>query len=147
MPNDIRHELISQHDGLRGHLDTARVAADRWAHGEVSRSEICVELGRLADALHEHNLYEERVLRDLVQAMAARGRSSGALLGGDHLNEHREAADALARVSALQDPCEGGRELERFCSRLLAHMTWEEKALLNATLGPEDPLSSFDSDT
>ncbi|HTQ43333.1 MAG TPA: hypothetical protein VMI75_11295 [Polyangiaceae bacterium] len=52
----------------------------------------------------------------------------------EHISEHREMFDTLTRVSRARDPGEGGRELERFCERMLAHMTWEEKAFLNATV-------------
>jgi hypothetical protein len=141
MPTDVRGELISQHEGLRSQLDGARLAADRWARGEVSRLAICGELARLADALRKHNLYEERALRDMVQAITARGHASDLTIGNDHLSEHRATADALARASSLQDPHESGRELEKFCTRLLAHMTWEEKAWLNATLGRQNEVS------
>jgi hypothetical protein len=142
--SEIRDELVSQHEGLRGHLDAARFAVEQWASGRVPRSEVCGELARLADALHAHNLYEERVLRDLVQSIESRGLAYDPILSAEHLREHREACDLLAHVSSL-DPGGGGRELEKFCARLLAHMTWEEKALLNATVRPQsDERSSED---
>jgi len=49
--------------------------------------------------------------------------------------------DALTRVSRARDPGEGGRELGKFCERMLAHMTWEERAFLNATVLQEDDAS------
>ena len=56
----------------------------------------------------------------------------------DWISEHREMFEALTRVSRAQDASEGGRELEKFCERMLAHMTWEEKAFLNATVLRDD---------
>jgi len=116
--SDIRDELLGQHAGLRGHLEAARLAAERWRCGELSRADVQTALAQLADALGTHNRREEHA----------------EFMDDEHISEHREMFDTLTRVSRARDPGEGGRELERFCERMLAHMTWEEKAFLNATV-------------
>jgi hypothetical protein len=121
-PSEIRDELLGQHAGLRGHLDVARLAAERWGRGELSRSDVHAALAQLADAMGTHNRREERT----------------GFVDDDHVTEHRAMFDALTRVSRARDPREGGRELERFCERMLAHMTWEERAFLNATAMRDD---------
>jgi hypothetical protein len=127
--SETRNELLGQHAGLRGHLDVARLAAERWKSGELSRADVRTALAQLADALGTHNRREE-----LAEFM-----------DDEHISEHREMFDALTRVSRARDPGEGGRELEKFCERMLAHMTWEEKAFLNAmVLRDDDP--SVDAD-
>jgi hypothetical protein len=136
-PSEIREELLGQHAGLRGHLGAARLAAERWTRGELSRSDVDAELAELADALRAHNRREERVLSELIRSIDAESPEGDGFMDHEHLSEHREMLDSLARVSRAQDPGEGGRELERFCERMLAHMTWEEKAFLNATVIPD----------
>ena len=122
--SEIRDELLGQHAGLRGHLDAARLAAERWKSGELSRADAQTALAQLANALGTHNRHEERA----------------EFMDDEHISEHREMFDVLTRVSRAQDPGEGGRELEKFCERMLAHMTWEEKTFLNAmVLRDEDP--------
>jgi hypothetical protein len=132
-PGEIRDELLGQHAGLRGHLDAARLAAERWRRGELSRSDVHTVLAQLADVLGTHNRREERALNELI-------RSTG-FMDDEHVCEHREMFDALTRVSRERDPGEGSRELEKFCERVLAHMTWEEKAFLNATVLRDDDVS------
>jgi len=127
--SEIRDELLGQHAGLRGHLDTARLAAEQWKSGELSRADVQTALTQLADALGAHNRHEERA----------------EFMDDEHANEHREMFDALTRVRRARDPGEGGRELANFCERMLAHMSWEEKTFLNAmVLRDDDP--SVDAD-
>jgi hypothetical protein len=123
-PSEIRDELLGQHAGLRGHLDAARLVAEQWRRGELSRSDVHTALAQLADALGRHNRREE----------------SAGFMDDEHVSEHREMFDTLTRVSRARDPGDCGRELEKFCERMLAHMTWEERAFLNATALPDvDP--------
>jgi hypothetical protein len=144
--SEIRDELLGQHAGVRGHLDAARLAAERWTRGELSRSDMNAKLAELADALRAHNRHEERALSELIRSIEARcPEGDGFVEHEQHVSEHLEMLDSLARVSRAQDPGVGGRELERFCEQMLAHMTWEEKAFLNATVMPdsaEDPSAS-----
>jgi hypothetical protein len=133
-PSEIREELLRQHVGLRGHLGAARLAAERWTRGELSRSDVDVQLAELADALRAHNRREERALKELIRSTDAETPAGDGFMDDEHVNEHRGMLESLLRVSRAQDPGEGGRELQRFCERTLAHMTWEEKAFLNATV-------------
>jgi len=122
--SEIRDELLGQHAGLRGHLDAARLAAERWKSGELARADVQTALAQLADALGAHNLHEERA----------------EFMDDEHISEHRSMFDALTRVSRARDPGAGGRELEKFCERMLAHMTREEQAFLNTmVLRDDDP--------
>jgi hypothetical protein len=137
-PSEIRDELLSQHRGLRAHLDSAREVAERWARGEATRSDVRDELAGLADALRRHNLREERALGDLIRTMDPAGPARAAIMDDEHVGEHREMSDTLVRLTRAADPGEGGRELQNFCTRLLDHMTWEEKAFLNAMVLQDD---------
>jgi hypothetical protein len=139
--SEIRDELIAQHVGLRAHLGTAQRVAERWARGEASQSHVREALAQVADALREHNLREERALRELIRTCDAWGPAREGIMDDEHVREHREMFDTLIEVSRAQDPREGGRELEKFCAGMLAHMTWEEKAFLNATVLRDDHLS------
>jgi hypothetical protein len=140
-PSEIYCELLSQHEDLRARVDASRRAAERWGRGEVSRSQVRDELARLADALRSHNLREERALRELMRSLDAWGPVREYIMDDEHVSEHREMLDTLVRVSQTPDPGEGGRELEKFCTKLLAHMTWEEKAFLNASVLRDDIVS------
>jgi hypothetical protein len=137
-PSEIREELIAQHAGLRANVGTARLAAEKWGRGEMSQSHVRDVLAELADALREHNLREERALRELVCSIDAGGAAREGIMEDEHIDEHREMFDTLIQVSQTEDPGEGGRGLEKFCARMLDHMTWEEKAFLNATVLHDD---------
>ena len=67
-PSQIRDELLSQHQGLRGRLEVTRAVVERWAKGEVPQAHVRSELAGLSDALRTHNLTEERTLRDSFAA-------------------------------------------------------------------------------
>jgi hypothetical protein len=140
-PSEIHDELLSQHENLRAHVDASRLAAERWVRGEVNRSHVRDELARLADALRSHNLREERALRELMRSIDAWGPVREHIMDDEHVSEHREMLDTLIQVGQAQDPGEGSRELEKFSTKLLAHMTWEEKSFLNATVLRDDLVS------
>lgn len=125
-PSDIRGELLDQHVGLRGHLDAARLAAERWSRGELSRPDVHARLAELAAALRVHHVREERALTELIRAADDDGFSDA-----EHAAEHRELLAQLDQVKRANDPGDASRELEAFCSQVLAHMTWEERAFLN----------------
>jgi hypothetical protein len=133
-PGKIRDELLGQHAGVRGRLDSALRAAQQRASGKTPSSLLHDELERLREALRSHHRSEEQALRELARHLDEGAPGRDAILAPEHAGEHRELCDALARLGALPDPVESGRELERFCERLLAHLTWEEKAFLNAAV-------------
>lgn len=141
-PGEIRDQLIAQHDELRARIDAARLASEKWACGEVPPSHVRKALSELADALRAHNLHEERALQDLIRSMDPWGPALEELMDDGHVREHRNMLDALAQVSDARDPREGGRQLEKFCERVLDHMTWEERALLNVSLGDEGSIDA-----
>lgn len=129
--SEIRDELLGEHAGLRGHLDAARLAAERWSRGDLERADVHARLAELAEALRTHHQREERALTALL-------RSTERFVDDEHVDEHDDLLDALARVSLAQNPREGGNRLERFCDGMLAHMTWEERAFLNRTVLRDD---------
>ncbi len=137
-PSQIRDELLSQHQGLRRHLDAARLVADRWARGEATRDEVRDELGILAEALLQHNAREEKALRDLIRTVDAWGPAREEIMDESHVREHRDLHDAIVRTSMANEPGATGRDLEKFCARLLDHMSHEEKGFLNATVLRDD---------
>jgi hypothetical protein len=130
----IRDELLAQHEGVRGHLDAALHASHQWARGKQPSGNLQDELERLGAALRSHHLSEERALRELARRMEELEPGRDAMLAPEHESEHRELCDALFRLGSIPDPAESGRELHRFSERLLAHLTWEEKAFLNAAV-------------
>lgn len=134
-PSDVREELLEQHAGLRGHLDAARLAAERWSCGEASRDDVHAKLAELAEALRVHHLREERALSELIRSV---NDDEDRFMDDEHVREHREMLDALTRVGRANDPREGSRELESFCANVLAHMTWEERAFFNERVLPDD---------
>lgn len=140
-PGEIRERLIAQHDGLRARIDAARLASEKWACGEVPPSHVRKALSELTDALRAHNLHEERALEGLIRSMDPWGRALEEFMDDEHVREHRNMLDALGQVTDARDPREGGRQLEKFCERVLDHMTWEERTLLNASL-EEDEVST-----
>jgi hypothetical protein len=131
-PGKIRDELLSQHEGVRGHLAAALRASHQWAQGQQPAAQLHDELERLAAALHNHHLSEERALRELARHIEEGAPGHDAMRAPEHVGEHRELCDALLRLSSMPEPGESGRELQKFSERLLAHLTWEEKAFLNA---------------
>jgi Spy/CpxP family protein refolding chaperone len=73
--SEIRDELLAEHRSLRVHVEASRQMAERWTHGDAKWDQVREELTRLADALRDHNLHEERALRDLVGSNDASGKA------------------------------------------------------------------------
>jgi hypothetical protein len=125
-PSEIRDELLSQHADLRERLQAVRRGFEQWARGEASRARVRDQLAQLADALQAHDEREERVLRELIG------------LDDRHVREHRELVSTLGGIRQVSDPHEGGGQLQKFCTRVLQHMSQEEKAFLNASVLTDD---------
>jgi hypothetical protein len=134
----MRDELLAQHEGVRGHLAAALRASHQWGCGKQSSAQLHDELERLVAALRSHHLSEERALRELARHIEEGTPGHDAMPAPEHVSEHRELCDALLRLGSMPDPGESGRELQRFSERLLAHLTWEEKAFLNAAVLRDD---------
>jgi hypothetical protein len=137
-PGKMRDELLAQHEGVRGRLDAALRASHQWASGKTPASRLRDELERLDAALRSHHLSEERALRELARRIEEGAPGRDAMLTPEHVGEHQELCDALLRLGYNTDPGDSGRELEKFSAQLLAHMTWEEKAFLNAAVLRDD---------
>jgi hypothetical protein len=137
-PGKIRDELLVQHEGVRGRLDAALRASHQWARGKQPSERLRDELAKLGAALRSHHLNEERALRELARHIEEGAPGRDAMLSPEHVGEHRELCDALFRLGSMPDPEESGRQLQRFSERLLAHLTWEEKVLLNAAILRDD---------
>jgi hypothetical protein len=137
-PGKIRDELLVQHEGVRGRLDAALRASHQWASGKQPSAQLHDELAKLGAALRSHHLHEERALRELARCIEEGAPGRDAILSPEHAGEHSELCDALFRLGSMPDPEESGRELQRFSERLLAHLTWEEKAFLNAAVLRDD---------
>lgn len=137
----IREELLSQHAALRGRLEAARVAVNRWASGETPQARVREELAALAGALRSHNLREEGALRELLRAVDAWGPARLEIMEEAHLREHHHLFEALLAVGEALDARDGVDELERFRTRLLEHMAREEEAFLNASVLRDDDLA------
>ncbi len=137
-PSQIRDELLSQHQGLRGRLEVTRAVVERWAKGEVPQAHVRTELAGLSDALRNHNLVEERTLRELIRSVDAWGPVRVEIMDEAHIGEHRDLFDALHAMSLADSPHEAAQELERFRTRLLQHMDKEEAGFLNASVLRDD---------
>jgi hypothetical protein len=138
---DIRDELLSEHAALRGRLDAARLAANRWASGEAPQTRVREELAGLVSALRSHNLREEGALRGLLRAVDAWGPARLEIMEEAHVREHHHLFEALLGVGEALDPRDGVSELERLRTRLLEHMAREEEAFLNASVLRDDDLA------
>jgi hemerythrin HHE cation binding domain-containing protein len=141
LPSELRDELLLQHASLRGRLQTARLAVERWANGEVSPTNIRVELAGLVNALRSHNLLEERTLRELVRTIDAWGPARVEIMDEAHAREHHDLCDAVIAVGAATDPREGTTAFARFSERLLQHMAREEETFLNASVLRDDEVA------
>jgi hypothetical protein len=137
-PGKIRDELLVQHEGVRGRLDAALRASHQWARGAQPSAQLRDELEKLGAALRSHHVHEERALRELARRIEEGAPGREAMLAPEHAGEHRGLCDVLFRLGSMPDPEESGRELQRFSERLLAHLTWEEKAFLNAAVLRDD---------
>ncbi len=137
-PSEIRDELLSQHESIRGHVVAARLATIRWSLGEVPWSHVHDELSALLEALRAHNLLEERALRELIRSGDGWGPMREKIMDDAHVSEHREIHDALVRMRTVHPASEATREFEAFAMRLFGHMAWEEKSFLNAEVLRDD---------
>jgi hypothetical protein len=95
---EIRDELLSQHAALRGRLEAARLAVNRWASGEAPQARVREELAALAIELRSHNLREEEALRELerlrTRLLEHMAREEEAFLNTSVLRDDDLAIDA-----------------------------------------------------
>jgi hypothetical protein len=140
-PSEIRDELLAQHASLRGRLETARLAVARWASGEVSPSNLRLELAGLVRALESHNRLEEQMLRETVRTIDAWGPARVEIMTEAHAFEHRDLCDAVITVSLAGHRRNGVKEFDKCRRRLLEHMAREEETFLNASVLRDDDVS------
>jgi hypothetical protein len=136
-PTDIRNELLSQHESLRGRLEVVRRAVERWAANEIPRDHVRSELAGLADALRTHNLREEG-LREHLRTTDAWGAARVGIMEEAHIREHHDLFEALVALNGTVDPADGVRSLERLRTRMLEHMAREEETFLNDSVLRDD---------
>lgn len=138
MPSEIREELLSQHESLRGLLEAAHLAILRWAGGEMPRIAVREELVELSEALRKHNLREESALWEHLLAIDAWGPARLEIMAEAHIREHHDILQAIFAVGDVQDAHEGVSALDRLRTHLLEHMAREEETFLNASVLRDD---------
>ena len=131
--SEIRTRLLAQHAELRALIDGVRRAlGDLPTDGQVrddrSSSETAsVAITRLFGGLREHNEEEERLLRDVIRTADAWGPARVEIMDERHVREHSELYAALSGAERAQDE----RQVGTILDRLLEHMAFEEKVLLD----------------
>jgi hypothetical protein len=138
MSSAIRDELLLQHASLRGRLEAACLAVNRWDRREVVRAHVRDELAGLAEALRSHNLLEEAALRELLPEVDAWGPARLEIMVEAHVREHGDVFDALLAVGETHESRLAVKSVERLRQRLLEHMAREEETFLNTSVLRDD---------
>jgi hypothetical protein len=129
----IRTELLAQHQRLRAMIEDARGAIERDPMGQPEDDDgpaAC--LSRLASALQDHNLCEERLLKTFLLTVDAWGPVRAEVMGERHVAEHEELHAALAMPTFKPEP------VRRLLTRLVEHMVREEQAFLGEDVLRDD---------
>jgi hypothetical protein len=131
--SEIRLQLLQQHGKLRDLVAKARDAIATIRANPVTRHLPGLGdcLDRLARAVSEHNDCEERLLGSALGDADAWCDVRVALMTAHHRHEHETLSIALRGASALEDPNEAADIAAEVLASLLAHMTAEEKDLLD----------------
>jgi hypothetical protein len=132
---DIRVELLAQHERLRRLIHEARDSA--IARAVRSRdTDLRALVDRLGDHLREHNVREEELLAVVLPTMDAWGTVRQEIMTESHVLEHGELLGALEgmRSSLGSGPCGA---LLATLDRILEHMVREEKILNDPLLRPD----------
>jgi hypothetical protein len=129
----IRTDLLAQHQHLRALIEEARSAIERDPMGQPENHRgpaAC--LSRLATALRDHNLCEERLLKSVLVTVDAWGPVRAEVMDERHVAEHEELHAALAMPTFKPEP------VRILLTRLVEHMVREEQAFLGEDVLRDD---------
>jgi hypothetical protein len=130
-PSAVRAELLRQHDDLRRLITDVESVADPASKGVALGDRLQAAVKRLADALEQHNAFEEQWLRTLDAKVDGPTRAELDVVLDAHAREHEELHAAVLGIP--QTPAKfAGVDVKVLLSGLLEHMAREEVSLLVA---------------
>ncbi|HEY5923820.1 MAG TPA: hemerythrin domain-containing protein [Kofleriaceae bacterium] len=128
-PTRALAELSAQHDVLRAMMDRCEELLGQDA-GRGARTQLSREVTRLRLAFEAHNVFEERLLRPLLEARDGFAAARIDRMIGDHVDEHH----ALQQRLNSKDT----GDLRDVIETLRAHLDAEERYLLTPKVLRDD---------
>jgi hypothetical protein len=128
-PSRVLHDLLEQHETLRGMIEACEQLAEDVDRGSNDPGRLVREVTRLRLAFEAHNRHEESVLPRLLHEVDAFGEVRVARMVSDHGDEHR----SLRR--RLDGPT---HELRATMDQLRAHLAAEERVFLSPRVLRDD---------
>jgi hypothetical protein len=130
-PTAVRAELLQQHADLRRMIADVETMAEQASKGAALGDRLQAAVKRLADALEQHNSFEEQWLRTLDAKIDGPTRAELDVLLDAHEREHEELHAAVLGIP--QTPVKfAGVDVRVLLKGLLEHMAREEVSLLVA---------------
>jgi iron-sulfur cluster repair protein YtfE (RIC family) len=130
-PATALQELLAQHAKLRELMDRAEQLADKLDGTDGDPSQLTREVARIRLAFDAHNMYEEQLLRPVLEAADSFGPVRVERMVQEHVLEHRAMRKELASwtvTSVLRETLAG----------LRAHLEAEERYFLTAKVLRDD---------
>lgn len=130
----LRETLLSQHQHLRKLIAELRTRAEEVRGGRGSPDVIALrlQLAQLHDETARHVAYEDAMLRPFLSTVDAWGPERAAALEREHVAEHAALLQALYAASREDTPEHLVRTALEAADELTAHMTVEERTVVNA---------------
>lgn len=137
--DEIRIELLGQHATLRRMIEEIQgiIRRSKDALGSELDSELRARVHEVAEALREHNVREDELLREILPTIDAWGSVRKEMMDEQHA-EHGQFTAALAAAETWIDPVRSRETVLATLARVVEHMDREEKAFLNETLLRDD---------
>ena len=138
-PDEIRTELLAQHQDLRTRIRQVRDARRQDRPDQPYGFRVREVIAGLVNALQAHNRREEELLADLLPTVDAWGPVRKELMGDQHRAEHMALCGAFATLTLMSDSAAAASLLHTCLDCILEHMDLEEKTFLDElSLGASD---------
>jgi hypothetical protein len=129
MPDEIRRQLLQQHEQLKSFFGTAAALGERLLAGDPVEDELSLALAMLNAVFADHNTLELAALGPLLSAVETRGPALVKRLLDEHREEHayfHQALNGDIRAVAVRLP--------ELAEMMIAHMMAEERTFLSLSV-------------
>jgi hypothetical protein len=131
MPDEMRAELLAQHQDLRKKIQQIRNSRRPDRPHEPFTFQVRELIAQLLEALTEHNRREEALLGDFLPTVDAWGSVRKELMAEQHQAEHLALCGAFATVTLMSDSGVAAGLLDTTLDCIVEHMEREEKTFLD----------------
>ena len=140
--NELRKELIRQHNEVRQLADRVAATAERARMNAAVLPDVLVLLESLHDALQAHNAFEEGTLHDVLPGIDAWGPVRDRLMTQRHSEEHQAILGAIQAATGHDTVAHIADGTAGVLRDIANHMDREEKEFLAADVLCDDLITS-----